>query len=153
MAFPGIAAQSHGLGLGEALREARNLATNTKVHAQSFRDALASSDVAGEDIIRWAQRLKRVSDQFTDLAATPGLAAFAQEELGDSGLDIAAEFTAMQSAINGVLSWIASNYPTSASGYLEEKQIIGGQVVLRTFAPGATAGLAAVVDALIASID
>jgi hypothetical protein len=69
-------------------------------------------------------------------------------------LDVVAEFTAMESAVEDCRDWIVANLPTDADGYLVIRTLnADGTLTDRMFAPAQTAGLRTEIDAVLATID
>lgn len=147
MAFP-----SDG-GLAQAWIKALALAGAVKQTATGASSTAAAGNVNYSQIERLFVQLQSAHAEFAALSTTPGLAAYAQEQLDDNALNIATEFTSMQAAITAVLDWIKTNLPKDGSGYLLVRQIDGSNAVVdRQFTPAQTAGLRTVLDALAATI-
>lgn len=85
-------------------------------------------------------------------SATPGLAAYAQAQKNQPGLDVVAEFNAMLSTLDGVTAWIIANFPKDASGFLLERTWGADSPVDRSFTPAQMAGFRTALDSLIATI-
>jgi hypothetical protein len=153
MAFPssvGTKADS----LADAWERARAVAASVKQSAQNLNALSLAGPVAGPSIIRFCGDLADARDVFTRLAAVPGLGAYAQEQVADPALDIAASFNAMVSAIDATRSWITTNFPKDGGGYLLALQFNGqGRTIERTFDTATLAGFRTQLAALIATID
>lgn len=63
-------------------------------------------------------RLLATQTALNQLAATPGIAAYAQEQEGNDQYDVASEFTAMLAALDDTADWLAAAMPKDGSGYL-----------------------------------
>lgn len=135
-----------------AYQTAKRAAAQLKVNAQSMRAALAASN-ASYDFLRDIYRtLERAQAQFTQLAATPGLAGYAKAQENDPAYDVAAEFTAMQGAITSALTWMNSNAPTGVTAKTPANWG-DGSLIANEFTPAQTAGLRTQLDAVIAAIE
>lgn len=135
-----------------AYQTVKRAAAQLKASAQGVRAQLAASN-ASYDFLRDIYRtLERAQAQFTQLAATPGLADYAKAQENDPAYDVAAEFTAMQSAITATLTWMNNNVPTSVTAK-PPANWGDGALIATEFTPAQTAGLRAQLDAVIATID
>jgi hypothetical protein len=85
------------------------------------------------------------------VAALPGLAAYAKTEYADANLDIVAELNAVITACDNCVSWVGTNFPKDANGYLLIHKIANGDIEVRTFAPAALSGFATQLGALLAA--
>lgn len=120
-------------------------------------DALKAKAQAGtanaRDLMEFATRLADCIAEFNAAAATPGIGPYAQEQVGDPTLDIAAEFTAMVSAATSTRDWIVANVPKSADGYFLGVTVLStGRYQWRAFGAAALSALTTRLDALIATI-
>jgi tartrate dehydratase beta subunit/fumarate hydratase class I family protein len=149
MTFPTASTTSLAIALNDALVYAGQL----KAEAQTVRALCVAGPVDAIRMTTFESFLADKADAFTSLAAVSGLGAYAQTQLGNGTLNIAAEFTSMQAALNSVRNWIGTNYPKAASGeILERKFDAQGRTITNTFSTAQTAGLVTVLDALIAAI-
>lgn len=92
-------------------------------------------------------------DAMQALAATPGLEAYAREQINNPALNLVAEYNAMIAAINAVRDWVSTNIPKDGTGYLLIQTISTELVVTdREFSSVSLGGLRTVLDTLIAAI-
>ena len=112
MAFPA----STG-ALSDALERACRTAQTMKSQVQSFVALSAAQPVGALEIIELHRQLRGYHATLTAVAQTTGIGAYAQAQLGDAEMDVAAEFTAMLSAITNATDWIAQNFPKGTGGY------------------------------------
>lgn len=61
------------------------------------------------------RQLSEGLDRWAQVAALAGLSAYAQEQFGDPGLNVAAEYTAMRDAATALRDWINANFPRDPS--------------------------------------
>jgi hypothetical protein len=138
--------------LDAALTQVLSLAAQLKAETQTVK-ALCAAPLDATRLIQYQSFLADKADSFTALAAVPGLGAYAQTQLGDGTLNIAAEFTTMTNALTATRTWIGANFPKAASGELLERKFdAAGRTTTNMFSTAQTAGLATVLDALIATI-
>lgn len=148
MTFP-ASTQTLDDGLRTALRRAAAL----KSYCQAANNAMAAGPVSGNAIIDLLQSLKTALDDWAAAKAIPGMQAYAQAEFDDVGLDITAEFTAMETQAQAARDWIVANFPTSAGGFIEKDTLnADGSITVQAFTSGQTAGLQTALAGLIATI-
>jgi hypothetical protein len=153
MAFPSTAG-TNAVTLQNALQNAMQIAGQVKGQAQNLVSLASGGTLNGQQIVNVPSWLNLQNTQLTALAATPGLAAYAQAQLGNATFDIAAAFSAMQSAITATVQWIVSNFPKDAGNFLNYATFDGsGNVVFTVFTAGQLAGFISVLNALIATIN
>lgn len=149
MAFPSDTARRT---LSAGLQRAQSTAGSIKRIAQNNRDRMASSHITAGGILSLLDNLRGAHAQLTEVAAMPGIADYAQEQLEVS--DVAGDFSAMLSAIEGASAWIIDNFPRADDGALKMEDMDSeGQRTERTFSSAQTSGLRTALDAVIASID
>lgn len=153
MPFPSSGSSRESLAT--ALARVRASAHGVKQAAQDLRTASAAGPIVARRIVHVMEEFTAAHERFNAIKTTPGLAAYARDQFADQGLDLAAEVSAMQSALVACVTWIQTNMPKdSASGrWIAVEELIDGKRVDRLLAPAATAGLRTVLDALIATID
>lgn len=122
-----------------------------RVYTADVRAACAAGTVSANLIVEYFLRL--VSEKAANLVAAtvPGIAQWAQDRDGGVGYDVAAEFTAVNAAIDNARTWVTDNFPTSG-GYILKDQLGAGGVTVRTFTVGQTAGFRTELDALLATL-
>lgn len=145
MAFP------TQLSLQDGLRQAQNDAAQLKTYCQQVSTATAAGAVSANLLVEVFWRLVQVKERFDLAAAVSGMAAYAQAQLGNGSLDIAAEFTAMVAAVVATREWMITHFPSNG-GYILKDQLTAAGVVVRQFSPAETAGLRTQLTALIATI-
>ena len=130
-------------------------AARVKGTAVKVRDASAAGLIPASDIWSLDSLLFSARAQFAAAASTPGIAAYAQAQVNDPTLDVAADFTAMVNAIDATRAWVNTNFPVDANGYVLDRTRNFGTAdfTQRTFSTAALATYRTMLDALIATID
>lgn len=137
----------------DALAGARRTANTLKAFAQNVRGFMAASTVSANQVEQVMGEFKSAIETWNAAKAVSGIAAYAQAQYDDVTLDIAAEFTAMLSAAEGVRDWVIANFPKDASGFiLKDKYEVDGAITVRQFTPVQTAGLRTELDSFIATV-
>lgn len=153
MAFPSDIGTKQD-DLTRAWRAARSWAGSIKGRAQGLRAASAGGTATSGMILDFATYLADAKVELQKAAAVPGIAAYAQAQLNDPALNIAAEFTAMTTQIDACRDWIIANFPKDGNGWILAVTFqADGRQVNRVFTVGATSGLRSALDALLAAID
>lgn len=148
MTFP-----SSSTSLAQAWISVQSTAKRIKTAAQDLRDSSAAGSISSRTVINFATSLADVTDQFAATRLLTGIAQYARDQIGDQGIDVVAEFTAMETAAIETRDWITANFPQDGSGYLLMVQFdVNGRQSIRTLAAAQTAGLRTELDALIATI-
>lgn len=152
MAFPSSSGTKPDT-LESAWALARGLAATLKVRAQSLVSRSNAGPIPASDITQFSAWMADARSQFARIAAIPGIGAYAQEQVGDPALNVAAEFSAMTTAIDNTRAWIVANFPASGGFLLASSFDANGRVVERTFDTASLAGFRTQLAALIATID
>lgn len=153
MPFPSSSG-SRSFTLAAALSLAQLTADAVKSRSQTLSAACGLGNVPASSILVYLAYLADAKANFTKSAAAPGLAVYAQEQIGDT--DIANEFNAMVSAVDTVRNWILTNFPKDGSGNLLYTQFTAdnsGRTQQTFFTIGQVSGLKALLDSLVLSID
>lgn len=101
--------------LSLTLEEVDRLATQIKSFAQRQRDVMAAGNVLSERIFDVHIRMKKADESFAAAASVPGIVQYARDQKDDQSLDVTAEFAAMRSAVQSVVSIIETTFPRDAS--------------------------------------
>jgi len=135
-----------------AYLQVKGTATNVKNNCTTFVAQMAASG-ANYSLLRDIRVfLANANAQFTTLAATPGLAAYAQQQEDDEAYDVVAEFAAMQAAINAALTWMNTNVPLSVQAVPPAQWTDNGPTIATVFTVAQTAGFRAQLTAVANSI-
>lgn len=146
MAFPTSSAT-----LSVGLARAQSQASAIKRIAQNNYETMAAGPVSASFVITLLDNLKGARSVFDAAGNLPGMAAYAQEQLGQ---DVTADFVAMVSEIDTVGSLIVSALPKDGSGYLLLETIDAqGNRTERTFTSAQTSGVRSALQDLIATIE
>lgn len=152
MAFPSSA--GHPYILANAWESARQVAGQLKTAASTLKTLSLAGAITSTDILSFQIRLADAKAQLQLCAAVPGLSTYAQAQVNDNALDVAASFTAMTTQIDACGTWVINNFPKDGSGFLLAQQFNGsGRTVDRTFSTASLATFRTQLDALIATID
>jgi hypothetical protein len=149
MAFPSGKTKR---SLSNTYERAQAVTQRVKAEAANIREAAAAGTLKRYHALAFMTQLTDDLVTLAESAAHPGIAAHAQEQEAEAGLDIAAEFNAMVTAITNARNWISTNYP-KANGFVQVYTI---DVNHRFADPGFTAqtvaGLLPFLDAITTSI-
>jgi hypothetical protein len=113
--------------------------------------ALADAGTTADIIINCALGVKQLRDLLQEISLVPGLDAAARSEYNDPTLNFSAELSAIVSACDSCLSWINTNFPKDANGYLLERKLVAGAIVHRSFSSATLAGLSTQLQTLLDS--
>lgn len=155
MAFPSTIGSKQE-SLAAAWTAARNAATTIKQRSQTLHDQCAAGDISVLSILDYATVLADMKLRLSQISAIPGLSAYAQTQVNDGTLDVAAEYNTMATQLDATVSWIINNFPKDGSGYLLAVQFHAdnnGRTTPRKLNTTQTASLRTVLQALIATID
>ena len=132
--------------LDEGFKRARDLAKQEKAYLQNWSTKLAGT-ISGLDAYAWSTNLKRIIAELTAISALPGIVAYAQDQYGDSGYNVAAEFNAMLVALQNCLDWLIANIPANAV------YISNGELAGNNYTPSQTASFLTLVNTAIVTIE
>ena len=138
--------------LSLTLQDIDRRAASLKAYCQRASDSMLAGNIGSATVFDLFIRLKGDRAVFSAAASVPGLADYAKIQKNSPNLDVVAEFTSMLSAIDGVTTWISTNFPKDGSGFLLAQTWGANGPVDRTFAPAVTAGLRTQLATLIGSI-
>lgn len=134
---------------------ARGYATQLQKLASDSKTLMAAGNVSANVIGQLLDSFIIGKAQLNAAAGVSGIAAYAKAQEGDANYDVAAAFTAMMSACDGVINWIVANVPTATSGgftgVLLESWSSSGRTV-RSFTSTQTAGLQTALQTFIDSV-
>lgn len=142
--------------LSDAWTAARQASGQIKTRATSVRAACAAGNVGSSFILDFTTFLFSNRTTLSTSAATPGIAAYAQQAINNPALVVTTEFNNMMAAIDACIAWVLANFPKDVNGFLLAVTFQGdnsGRVVDRQFAPATTAPFVTTLDTLIASIN
>ena len=101
--------------LDDALAGVDRTALALQARAISIRDSSLSGPISRYTVVNFLREVVNAVGVF-DAASTLGapLVAYARDQKNDQTIDVAAEFTAMRNAADGLATWINANFPTDA---------------------------------------
>lgn len=138
--------------LSITLEDVDRRALAVKTACQSARTASAAGNINGSDVIAMYNFLKAQRAGLAAASTVPGLGAYAQAQKNSPGLDVVVAFNDMLAAIDGVTTWITTNYPKDVNGFLLERTWGANGPVDRQFTSVQTVGYRTALDSLIATI-
>lgn len=152
MAFPSSAGAKDSLA--NVFTRVQHAAARVKSLCSDLNTRAAAGNVSAKDFMELATYLADARQVFVASRTVPGIGPFAQEQCNDPALDIAAEFTAMMSALDTALASIVSGFPKDGSGYLLYTTFdANGRYVYRQLNPAQTAAIRTNLTALVAAIN
>lgn len=101
--------------LNQAWLQMIQTAAQIKSNAQSL---VSATSVSRMQALNYANSLASALATLDTLAATSGLAAYAQAQLNDATINIATEYTSMRAQIVITQNWIVANFPNDGAGGL-----------------------------------
>ena len=136
-----------------ALTRIRQQAAASKTYLINQRALMVTPTVNSNIPLSVILHFAAIIPIFDTLAATPGLAQYAKDQLSDQTYDIVAEFTAMRNAMNSALTNLIGLFPKDGNGFLLYQTIdAAGIISTRTFTAAQVAPAVALVDSVIATI-
>lgn len=153
MAFPSTSG-SVPLTLEAAWQQARSVAASVKATANNILALIAAGPVSSIQLVGLPGYMNQQNTILTQCGAVSGIAAYAQAQVGNAGLNVPAAFSAMQTAMTNVSNWVTTNFPKDGSNNLLYQQYNGGgNFAYLSFTQAQLAGLVTVLNALVATID
>ena len=137
--------------LDTALKTIQEKAKVVRDQAALIKGQIDAGPVQSDIVANLMRNLKVAYDVINTAKATPGLNVYARNEFNDQALDYVAEVDAALAAMLTCYSWVNTNFPKDASGYLLKDKIVNGAIENRVFAQSATAGLSTALGTLIAA--
>ena len=137
--------------LDTALKTIQEKAKVVRDQAALIKGQIDAGPVQSDIVVNLMRNLKVAYDVINTAKATPGLNVYARNEFNDPALDYVAEVDAALAAMLTCYSWVNTNFPKDASGYLLKDKIVNGAIENRVFAQSATAGLSTALGTLIAA--
>lgn len=140
--------------LAQGWTVALSVATQLKAQCNALAAACQAGPVSAQQIVAFPAYLYSCQSQFNTVAGLTGIAAYAQEQIGNASVNIPSVFSAMQTAITSTIAWVLANFPKDGNGNLLYVQFnASGQLVFTNFTPAQLAGFVTVLQALSATID
>jgi hypothetical protein len=152
MAFPSTVGTKPDT-LANAWEGSRQVAGAIKTHAQTLRAQSLAGPVSSSSLLGFLVAVAEAKTRLNVYSAVPGLAAYAQEQVDDPTLNIAAEFGALVDALDDIRDWGIANFPASGGYLLAVQFTADGRTTDRQFSTAALATFRTQLDALIATID
>lgn len=141
-----------GVSLGDGFQDAKNQAAWVKGIMQSALVNLAGT-VDANFIFQLVDNIRAAISLLNRDASVSGMGAYAQAQYNDNTYNVATEFTNMVNALNGVISWVVTNFPKDTGQFLQAYKInADGSRAPATFTSAQTAGLTSALNAAVATI-
>jgi len=137
----------------QAFDRIRAQAAASKAFLTNSRNAMAQSTSPATVALTVIQHLGQTVLIMEALAATPGLAQYARDQVNDQAYDVGAEFTTMKNAMIAARDSLISTFPKDGSNFLLYQTLnADGTIATRTFTAAGLAAAVAQIDAVIAAI-
>ena len=148
-----MAIKASGQVLSTAYTSYRATCWAIKQLALSAANKLQAETVDSDYILLILASLLAHKETLQDIAATPGLAAWAQGQENDPAYNITAEHVSFMALMTAAGNWITSNIPKDASGYLlVNKFDASGNISPRSFTTVQTANLVVALQAIASAV-
>jgi len=139
--------------LNDALWSTNRTALQVDRQIATLRNMAASGPVDRYRFIDAMKLLNNAISTWTAASNVTGIVQYAQDQLNDPTLDVAAEFTAMVSAAEDLQDWIFTAFPTGAGGaILSQSMNSSGVLTSLTFTQAQLTGFVTEADTLLATI-
>lgn len=129
----------------------KRTANQLKLNLESFNIQLQSENTDYDFLRSIYLTMQRANNQFDELQATPGLAAYAKDQEDNQDYDIVGEFGAMLQTIDVAVAWMVANVPLDVNA-VPVDQWDEGTMISNTFTPAQTVGLQSALANIIAGI-
>lgn len=142
------------LSLVRAFQSVNGIINQLVAKTTTLRSAALAGPVSRSRLIDLGRLLVSGISTLNTTKALPGIVEYAQKQLDDQALDVAAEFNAMITAATSLKEWIYDNFPkdagTGAWLYIEWNSSF--QEVQQTFSSAQLVGFVTEADAFLATI-
>lgn len=99
----------------DAFAQINRTAIGVKAQATDLSTRSAAGPIPRHEVLELQRVCASAASRLQQLSTTPGLVAYAREQLDQPALDVAGEFAAMRSALIGLGDWINLNFPREAA--------------------------------------
>lgn len=132
---------------------AKGTARALRQYCVDFNEIAAANNISGNLVLDLRGRLLTDNGIFSSAASVPGIVDYVKEIEDDPTYDVAAEFSAMQTAVEDTDAWIVTNYPADENDWLQHQKFTSNGIDTRAFTPTQTNGLRAEVQNIIDAIE
>ena len=132
----------------EGYDQAKGHALGLQTRSQAWRDQLAAGPTGANVVLEIMESLKSYRAVLNEIAAIPGIAAYARAQENDETYDVVAEFQAMLATVQLAIDNVTSTFPSSTF-----HSIVGDVQTYQQFSVAQTANLRTRLDAIIASVE
>lgn len=141
------------LGTEQAFDRLRTQAASSKIYLTSQRAVMVLASVPASVPVAVIQHLGQVVITMNALAATPGLAQYAKDQVNDQTYDVVAEFNTMRDAMVAARDNLIGMFPKDGSNFILYQTFnADGSIAIRNFTAAQVAPAVALIDVVIASI-
>ena len=147
-----MALNSSNIKAQQAFETIMGKASTLRSGLQAQRTILSANGSSADVVLNVARGVKVSRDLMSSAVTTPGLQAYARLLYDDPAKEFVADVNAAIAACTTLMTWVATNFPKDANGYLLKDKIVNGEIESRTFTAAAMAGLVAEIDTLIAAL-
>lgn len=138
--------------LNDALWSTNRTASQVKRQITLLRNMANSGPVERNRLIEAMRLLNNAVTTWNAASSVPGVVAYARDQFNDQTMNVAAEFTAMVGAAEGLKSWIFTAFPTSGGAILNQSMDEDGQLTSLFFTQAQLAPFVTEADILLATI-
>jgi hypothetical protein len=148
MAFP-----SSTTSLADVLSQVQSYAAGIKQQASAAVTVLAGNTVNTAYVFAMLDQLSGVITNLNALKNVAGLNAYATANIPGYAGTLTTDITAVVNAAQTCISWISTNFPVDAGGFIQAYKLnADGTRIMTTFTSVQTAGLQTALNALVATI-
>lgn len=139
--------------LTKALQEAQQLWTGIKSWAANRKATMAAGNVTADYVLDVHRHAVDVDGRLATYATVPGIVQYAKDQYDNQAYDIAADFTALRSAIQAVRDEVETAIPKDTpTPYLLTHQFTANVLTPRTFSSANTATLQTLLQAVVDAV-
>lgn len=150
MTFPTETARSP---LWLLFQNAQKAALSVKSTCDRNAALMASANTPASTVLAILSGFKSHRGVFETARTAQGMGDWVKDAYADQAVDIVADFNAMVTALDNVLSWIVTNFPKDANNFILKDTIDAqGNVTERTFTPAQVSQLRTLLTTLSATI-
>jgi hypothetical protein len=136
------------------LQSAISNASQVKELTQQIRDGSLLGDTDRQNLISLLRLLDRAITEWAAVRSLSGIGAYAQDQFDNMGLDIVAEFTAMEAEAILLRDWIFAAFPKdiATGAWLVHSYDTAGKATSLVFTSAELSGFRSRADDLLATI-
>jgi hypothetical protein len=131
-------------------------AKNFKIYLKEGIAVMKDNNISSNQILNLMSEVSGIAGNLASLRADPNVNAYALEQLyvdPDSGYNFIEESDDLLDAMQGLIDWVANNFPKNEDGYILKDRIINGDIQVRAWTPQETTDLVATMNVIIDILD